>query len=112
MLGITPLGIVFEEGHAGDNCKERTQLAVLSGLAQEGSRDAELEDLSYYGVYMQGGENPHGHPFKRRQADCLKENTIIPFILSGAAMDIELETHMGQCEDSFRCTSCQWHHDQ
>ena len=51
------------------------------------------EDWSYYGVYMQGGENPHGHPFKHRQADCLKESTIVPFILPDAAMDIELETH-------------------
>ena len=49
-----------------DNCEELTQVAVLSGLAQEGSeggREAGLEDWSYYGVYyrvyMQGRENSH-----------------------------------------------------
>ena len=79
---------------ARDNCEELTQVAVLSGLAQEGSegsREAGLEDWCYYGVYyrayMEGRENPHGQPFKWRRTDCdfLKAGTIVTSILPDTA---------------------------
>jgi hypothetical protein len=82
-----------------------SNLVQLSTGREQRRRAGRLALL--WGLYARKGD-PHGCPLKRRQADCLKESTIVPFILPGVAMDIELETHMGQCEDSSRCTSCQW----